>query len=88
MDFFTDEPQGLISMVGFCIISSLVDLLDINASSYEGTSGCQGERAHWRLGLAFWRSKLAGKKSTQVESSSKECSLHDSRDQKETSEQK
>lgn len=62
MDSFTDELQGLISMVGFCIISSLVGVLDINASSYEGTSGCQGERAHWRLLLAFWRSKLAEKK--------------------------
>lgn len=62
MDSFTDQPQGLISMVGFCIISSLVGVLDINASSYEGTSGSQGERAHWRLRLAFWRSELAEKK--------------------------
>lgn len=79
MDSFTDEPQGLISVVGFCIISSLAGVLDINVSLYEGTGGCQGERARWRLWFAFWRSELAEKeevkkkKKTQEKSSSKEC---------------
>lgn len=75
MDSFIDEPQGLISVVGFCIMSSLVGVLDINASLDKGTSGCQGERAHWRLWLAFSRSKLTEKKKNNRKAVQKNASL-------------